>query len=168
MLWNWYTVDACFLSSSWQITTNGTFAATCIGVMLMVVALEALRRIGKEYDAHVLREFQARLAALSANSSEHGEGGPKFVTFKASPVQQLVRSVIHAATFGLAYIIMLLAMYYNGYIIICIIIGAGLGKFFCDWMTASVTINKVSAGKDGNMCAGANTNGVEESSVCCG
>ncbi|KAK0632486.1 Ctr copper transporter family-domain-containing protein [Immersiella caudata] len=164
MLWNWYTIDACFLSSSWQITTNGAFAATCIGVILMVVALEALRRIGKEYDAHVLREFQARLAALSASSSEQAETGSTTVTFKVSPVQQLVRSVIHALTFGLAYIVMLLAMYYNGYIIICIIVGAGLGKFFCDWMTVIV----VSGGKDGNACVGSKATGVEEASVCCG
>jgi copper transporter 1 len=35
---------------------------------------------------------------------------PQTVTFRASPLQQFVRAVIHAVTFGLAYIIMLLAM----------------------------------------------------------
>lgn len=171
MLWNWYTIDACFLSSSWQISSNGAFAATCIGVVLMVVALEGLRRLGKEYDAHIVGEFQARLAAISASSasSEQAGASPQPVTFKASPVQQLVRSIIHAVTFGLAYIIMLLAMYYNGYIIICIIIGAGLGKFFCDWMTATVTLAS-SSPKDNNACSGISVNaaGIEEPSVCCG
>ncbi|KAK0753723.1 Ctr copper transporter family-domain-containing protein [Schizothecium vesticola] len=57
MLFNWYTIDACFLSSSWQINSNGAFATTCIGVMLMVVMFEALRRLGKEFDDHLLREF---------------------------------------------------------------------------------------------------------------
>jgi copper transporter 1 len=37
------------------------------------------------------------------------------------------------AQFGVAYITMLLAMYYNGYIIICIVIGAGLGVFVFSW-----------------------------------
>ncbi|KAK0655618.1 Ctr copper transporter family-domain-containing protein [Cercophora newfieldiana] len=169
MLWNWYTIDACFLSSSWLITTKGAFAATCIGVILMVAALEALRRLGKEYDEHILREFQARLTALSAGAAASEQGaGPQSVTFKASPVQQLIRSVIHALTFGLAYIVMLLAMYFNGYIIISIIIGAGLGKFFCDWMTSTITIDARSGGKEGNACIGVSATGIEEPSVCCG
>ena len=166
MLWNWYTIDACFLSSSWQITTKGAFAATCIGVVLMVVALEGLRRAGKEYDAHILREFQARLGALTAGTSAAEQ--PQTVTFKASPVQQLIRSVIHAVTFGLAYIVMLLAMYYNGYIIISIFIGAGLGKFFCDWMTASVTISNTPGGKDDKVCVDVSATGIKEPSICCG
>lgn len=108
MLFNWYTIDACFLSSSWQINSNGAFAATCIGVMLMVVLLEALRRLGKEFDDHLLREFQARLELLTASATP---GEQQAVTFRASPLQQLIRAVIHASTFGLAYLVMLLAMY---------------------------------------------------------
>jgi hypothetical protein len=45
---------------------------------------------------------------------------------------------------------MLLAMYYNVYIIICIFIGAGLGKFVCDWMTKTVV---VVGGGTGSKCA---------------
>lgn len=200
MLWNWYTIDACFLSSSWQITSKGAFAATCIGVVLMVVALEALRRLGKEYDEHIQRDFAARVALIAnggvapvvatvvagpsaagvvscpagaaGGGAGSGNGGaveamaPQTVTFRASPLQQFVRAVIHAATFGLAYIVMLLAMYYNGYVIISIILGALLGKFLCDWMTRTVVIGGVENGvfKGGNSAA----TGIEEPSVCCG
>ncbi|KAK4151877.1 copper transport protein CTR3 [Chaetomidium leptoderma] len=196
MLWNWYTIDACFLTSSWHINSHGAFAATCIGVVLMVVALEALRRLGKEYDEHIQRDFAARVAlianggvapavavAVASTSSgggvavcpaAGGGGGggagaealtPQTVTFRASPLQQLVRSVIHAATFGLAYIVMLLAMYYNGYIIICILIGALLGKFLCDWMTRTVVIGGV---ENGVVKGGNTATGIEEPSICCG
>ncbi|KAK4234518.1 copper transport protein CTR3 [Achaetomium macrosporum] len=189
MLWNWYTIDACFLSPSWQITSHGAFAATCIGVMLMVVLLEALRRLGKEYDEHIQRQFAARVGVIanagspsSASASSAGAhcsardggegasggGGAReatLVTFRASPVQQLVRAVIHAATFGLAYIVMLLAMYYNGYIIICILIGALLGKFLCDWMTCRVVIGQMGLDAKGGNSAAA---GIEEPTVCCG
>ncbi|KAK3298797.1 putative high affinity copper protein [Chaetomium fimeti] len=190
MLWNWYTIDACFLTSSWQIASHGAFAATCLGVILMVVVLEGLRRLGKEYDEHIQRDFAARVALIanvpaagtgadgSASSSScpaagrnGGDGGdgetqaPRTVTFRASPLQQFIRALIHAATFGLAYIVMLLAMYYNGYIIICILIGALLGKFLCDWMTRTVVIGGMENGsvKGGNTAAG-----VEEPTVCCG
>ena len=47
--------------------------------------------------------------------------------------QQCVRAVLHMLQFGLAYFIMLLAMYYNGYIIICILLGALIGAFVFSW-----------------------------------
>jgi len=50
----------------------------------------------------------------------------------------MVRALLHMAQFAIAYIIMLLAMYYNGYIIICIFIGAFFGAFIFQW--ESVTI----------------------------
>lgn len=47
--------------------------------------------------------------------------------------QQGVRAVLHMLQFGVAYFIMLLAMYYNGYIIICILLGALIGAFIFSW-----------------------------------
>ncbi|KAK4941334.1 hypothetical protein LTR10_018744 [Elasticomyces elasticus] len=160
MLWNWYTIDACFLAESWHITTKGAFAASCIGVILLVVSLEFLRRVGKEYDTFILRQFQRNTNFKDHNNTDCCQSGPQIVTFRASPLQQLVRSVIHALTFGLAYIVMLLAMYYNGFVIICIFIGAFLGKFVCDWMVQRVPI--------GGLLQQSGSQGVEDPTVCCG
>ncbi|KAF0316515.1 Copper transport protein ctr4 [Colletotrichum sp. SAR11_59] len=168
MLWNWYTVDACFLAESWQIKNAGMFAASCIGVGLLTVFLEVFRRLGKEYDALVQRQFQARAAELQARIPKETNCcdppavvAPQTLVFRASPLQQFIRSIIHAATFGLAYIVMLLAMYYNGYLIISIIIGAGLGKFLCDWLVCRITLDAPTA-------PGPKAPGIEEPSVCCG
>jgi copper transporter 1 len=43
------------------------------------------------------------------------------------------------AQFAVAYIIMLLAMYFNGYLIICIFIGAFIGAFIFDWRSVATT-----------------------------
>ncbi|KAH8770807.1 ctr copper transporter [Diaporthe sp. PMI_573] len=155
MLWNWYTIDSCFLAESWHVGSNGAFAASCIGTILLVMILEALRRVGKEYDDWILRGFQARAAQARLGLSQQA------VVFRASPLQQVLRSVIHAAALGLAYIVMLLVMSYNGYIIICVIIGGGLGKFFCDWMTRQYIIDGDGSGEEEG------ATGIEEPSVCC-
>lgn len=89
-------------------------------------------------------------------------GGGRAVVFRASPLQQVFRAVIHAVTLGLAYIIMLLVMSYNGYIIICVILGGGIGKFFCDWMTRQYIIDGDGLGEEEGAA------GIEEPSVCCG
>lgn len=148
MLWNWRVEDACFLSSSWHITNNGMMAASCIGAALLVVCLEFLRRVSHEYDAFLLRQFQRQLhaqeTALAAAMPSNCCDGPtttlgtQHATFRATGLQQLVRATIHGITLGLAYIIMLLVMHFNGYIFISIVLGAILGKFLCDWMVVKI------------------------------
>jgi copper transporter 1 len=44
--------------------------------------------------------------------------------FRPNLFQQTIRALLHMMQFAVAYFIMLLAMYYNGYIIISIIVGA--------------------------------------------
>lgn len=153
MLWNWNTIDACFLAESWQIKNNGMMAASCIGIVLLVTALEGLRRIGRDYDAMLSSQANRRVRRLTSetvSSKPVGDAAccaiqpapPRTVVLRASFVQQLVRAIIYAVTFGVAYIVMLCAMYFNGYIIISIVIGAGLGKFLCDWMVVKVVVRE--------------------------
>ncbi|KAI0835797.1 Ctr-domain-containing protein [Hypoxylon sp. FL0890] len=167
MTWNWNTIGTCFLAESWQISNEGTFAVSCIGVFLLVICLEFLRRLGKEYDSFILRQYQQHLAAQvhasKIDDSEAPTPGPQTYTFRATPLQQLIRSVLHAVAFGIAYILMLIAMAFNGYIIICIIIGAGVGKFLCDWMMAKVVVGGESESQSSKGVAG-----MEEPSMCCG
>ena len=124
-------------------------AASCIGVLLLVVCLEFLRRLRKEYDSFIVRQFQRELNTRASTASPDGNNsplteeplaasGPKTHVFRANPLQQITRAIIHAVTFGVAYIIMLLAMYYNGYFIICIFIGAYIGAFVFHWETLAL------------------------------
>ncbi|KAL2065078.1 hypothetical protein VTL71DRAFT_4218 [Oculimacula yallundae] len=175
MLWNWNTIDSCFIARSWHITSNGMFAGCCIGVILLVMSLELLRRLGKEYDRFILRQYirqQTSISNTNANlncNSEAGNspsstdkdatvscapqssrGGGGIAPFRPNIFQQMIRAALHMVSFTVAYFVMLLAMYYNGYFIICIIIGAFLGSFVFSWETVDVGGPK------------------EEITVCCG
>ena len=59
--------------------------------------------------------------------------------FKPTIGQQIIRSLISTFTFGLGYLIMLFAMYYNGYIIFSIVASAYIGAFCFQWDTLSGT-----------------------------
>ncbi|TDZ65296.1 Copper transport protein CTR4 [Colletotrichum trifolii] len=163
MLWNWDTVDACFLSSSWQIRNGGMMAASCIGVVLLVVLLEVLRAMTKKFDDMMLAQMRRRAESLLANSTTTADASPSPapIVMRVSPLQQVLRCLLYAVTFGLAYVIMLLAMYFNGYIIISIIVGAGLGKFVTDWLTYTPHVG------DGGALPAKKTTGIEEPTVCC-
>ncbi|KAI0839332.1 Ctr-domain-containing protein [Hypoxylon sp. FL0890] len=148
MLWNWETIDACFLSESWHIKSNGGFAGLCIGVVLLVLLLELLRRVAQVYDQHLIYQYRKTknsLAATAVNSSSDTANGALIAkestpallsatSFRPNVWQQAIRALLHTLHFAVAYWIMLLAMYYNGYIIICIIIGAFIGFFTFQWV----------------------------------
>lgn len=154
MLWNWYTVDSCFISRTWRVSSEGIFALSCIGVILLVISLEFVRRMQREYDRHIIRHATAAVTTINetagagklADEGSHVSGSPvpnqirgfntassriaRFLrpfNFRPSFLQQVVRGLLYMVQFGAAYFVMLLAMYYNGYIIICILIGAFLG-----------------------------------------
>ncbi|KAL5392837.1 hypothetical protein DPSP01_000534 [Paraphaeosphaeria sporulosa] len=167
MLWNWYTVDTCFLSETWHNTSKGMFAGSCIGVICLVLILEFLRRAGKEYDRYILAQHTRSLAEASpvpdSSSSDAVNKNPASSTTRTVPprsfrptiLQQAIRALLHMLQFAVAYFVMLLAMYYNGYIIICIFIGAFLGFFVFGWESFNVS----QGGKDRMQ---------EEVTVCCG
>lgn len=124
------------------------FAGSCIGVILLVITLEFLRRAGKEYDRYIVAQHLKSLghnsaAVASSASSDNGANAGKnplataasacapvaAQRFRPSILQQAIRALLHMLQFAVAYFVMLLAMYYNGYIIICIFIGAYIGYF---------------------------------------
>jgi copper transporter 1 len=132
-----------FIARSWHITSKGMFAGSCIGVILLVMSLEFLRRASKEYDQYIVRQAQqshqqsapASVVPLkSPNGSDSATALPA-LHFRPNVYQQAIRALFHMVQFAIAYFVMLLAMYYNGYIIISIIIGAYLGAFVFSWET---------------------------------
>jgi len=129
------------------------FAGSCIGVILLVMSLEFLRRASKEYDRYIAKQAQLKQQGHGQETintpADNGSGkSPVRVTvtanggstrkFRPNVFQQVIRALFHMVQFAVAYFIMLLAMYYNGYIIICIIIGAFLGSFVFSWEPISL------------------------------
>ena len=124
MLWNWYTVDSCFIASSWHVRSSGAFAGSCIGVILLVIALEFIRRTQREYDAYILRQWKSSVTELQAERSESGSSTAKQPlstvviplqrrtgVFQPSIFQQIIRSLLFMVQFGVGYFVMLLAMW---------------------------------------------------------
>ena len=75
MLWNWYTVDTCFLAESWHNKTKGAFAGSVIGVFLLVIAIEGLRRLAREYDRRLVKAAMLAAGATVGASSPINEDG---------------------------------------------------------------------------------------------
>ncbi|KAI1452826.1 Ctr-domain-containing protein [Annulohypoxylon moriforme] len=165
MLWNWNTIDACFLASSWHIRSSGMFAGSCIGVILLTMSLEFLRRTVKEYDRYLVRKHTSIAVAAMPSSSKDSDSKDAIASpapinqgignpggFRPTIFEQAIRALLHMVQFAVAYFIMLLAMYFNGYIIICIFIGAYIGAFIFHWEYIDGGRGATSASQEPTVC----------------
>lgn len=140
MFWNWYTIDACFFSSTWQISSTASFITACIVVISLVIFLEFLRRSQRELDRYISHRSRSRTESISKADDEPPHSAlPLLDAWVKLPVyerrsslhltnwQQTARAAVYTMQFGVAYAVMLMAMYYNGFILLCILVGAFLG-----------------------------------------
>ncbi|KIM21862.1 hypothetical protein M408DRAFT_333189 [Serendipita vermifera MAFF 305830] len=148
MLWNWYTVDSCFVSKDWHIRSEVAFAFNVICVFILVALVEGVRRYGREYDRRIVR--LASLNNIYSGTDLSGlEEGLKDGIFVPTWPQQAIRASIFGIQFGAAYILMLLAMYYNGFIIFAIILGGTAGYFI---FGRDTVVGGASVGENGAAC----------------
>lgn len=184
MLGNWKTIGACFLTSSWQISSEAQFAGTCIGVFLIVLSIEIVRRFGREWDRYIARSAyknsQMASSAIRQRAQEEAstsdlahaipiddkERNPTSSGLAPNPkmeenvkkslhsffgnsarsnkllgkpqmqpttIQQCIRSLLYGIQFAGAYVVMLIAMSFNGYILISIVLGGIVGHFVSTW-----------------------------------
>lgn len=190
MLWNWNTLDTCFIARSWHNNTRGKFAGSCIGCFALVVAAQWLNRVGRQFDLEAIKREKWKIYAQRANGGyiakeeeteseealelfqlsqetswkttgialwktlshtwylrsfrpnlvqEEGINPDRLISFGGSYViypsfpTHITRVAIFVLQWGLSYIIMLLFMYYNGYIIISCIIGAVVGRLLFNY-----------------------------------
>ena len=125
MLWNWETIDTCLISRQWHITSTAQFAASCLGVIVLAMSLQLLRRLTKEYDSRLLKHHQRRIEHVKSNSSETSDDmrrsgssisvkmtqlmqrGSDPTRFRPNLVEQLTRALMHVGQFIVAYFVML-------------------------------------------------------------
>lgn len=203
MLWNWYTINSCFLARSWHVTSRGMFAGTCIGVFFWVMAYCWFHRFIVEYDNAIL-EYKIKKYHMECRSccgdNEEGNGccgntpnneisdakdssssssdddtkktehkelsniqtkspGSDFWTplkntfshkwylawikkekntIYPNPIEHVARSGLYLMEWTVSYLIMLLWMYYNGYLIITMILGYFFGQLFFNYTPLTV------------------------------
>ncbi|KAG8711749.1 hypothetical protein FRC08_015506 [Ceratobasidium sp. 394] len=114
MLWNWSTIDACFVSEQWHVRNEVAFAFSIISIFLIAFLIEGTRRMARNYD---------RMLSAKHGSASKTTSAPLRPTLR----EQLVRGAFYGVQFSAAYLLMLIAMSYNGFAIFAIFLGGTAG-----------------------------------------
>ncbi|ORX41105.1 Ctr copper transporter family-domain-containing protein [Kockovaella imperatae] len=155
MLWNWYTVDTCFLSATWHNKTRAMFAGSVIGVFFLTIAIEFVRRLGREFDRRLVAAARVRASLGQSTSAPNSEdnlnknlGSAEGTSFVYTPTwgHQVLRGLLYGSQFAAAFLVMLLGMYYNGYMLFAIFLGQTTGYIIFGRDTCTCTIDHVTTG----------------------
>ena len=119
MLLNYDTIDACFITAGWKITSSGMFAAMCLFAFVLAAMIEMIGRLSRDYDRRIAKKYVDRLAAAErrdgANVTVAAAGAPAPILVEVPPFrphigQLAIRAIFHATQFTVAYFVMLFGM----------------------------------------------------------
>ncbi|KAI0457745.1 Ctr copper transporter family-domain-containing protein [Xylaria acuta] len=155
MLFTWDTTNLCIVFRQWHVTGRASLIFSLLAIVAICAGYEALREGTRKYELWLSNKegaynrYQDNAAVAAANhDSEQGQeqvtettpflgierigGGGAGGGSSESPVGQrarIVKAVLYGVQNFYAFMIMLLFMTYNGYVMIAVAVGAGLGYY---------------------------------------
>lgn len=113
------------------------FAATCAGTILLTFALEFFRRMSRTYDRYIVIQHEKDIRSSVTLKRVMMEGGEQRQQeqqqFRPGVCQQAVRALLFLSQVVTAYVLILLAVSFNGFIILSIFLGSLLSFFAFQW-----------------------------------
>lgn len=111
------------LFNGWNTNELWKFVLSVIGIFLIAILYEGFRLFRE-----ILRLNQIKKEANSSNPEEK--------TFKeaAFTKQHGIQTLLHFIQLTVGYCLMLVAMTFNGWLFLAIVLGSGLGYFSLDWI----------------------------------
>ncbi|KAI0482431.1 Ctr copper transporter family protein [Xylariaceae sp. FL0804] len=143
MLFTWDTTNLCIVFRSWRIDGPLSLAITLVAIVAITAGYEALREFTRWYDAQVARRQDIAPHDRRHNDGEddddaeayHTENTPLVAAGTGSsshgPGQRarVIKAILYAINNFYAFMIMLLFMTYNGFVMIAVAVGAGVGYY---------------------------------------
>ncbi|CRK87006.1 CLUMA_CG000839, isoform A [Clunio marinus] len=128
---HWGTCEF-ILVKSWQANTLPKFIGAAIGIFLLAVVYEGL----KYYREMLLIESERKKQIVQKNSNGEVKVTTKQLTIREQilNVPHAVQTFLHFGQVFISYILMLIVMLCNNWLIIAICLGAGIGYLIFGWL----------------------------------
>ncbi|KAK7741114.1 copper transpport protein [Diaporthe eres] len=112
MLFTWDTNNLCIVFKQWHIRTTPGLLFSLIAVVLIGMGYEALRAGTRRYEVIMARRLDST---------------PRQNKAQASQRTHLVKAVLYAVQTFYAFMLMLIFMTYNGWVMVAVTLGAFFG-----------------------------------------
>lgn len=115
------TENLCILFKGWRVTGPWSLVQSMIVIILFAMSFEAIR----EY----IRRYEQTQRPITLDGRP-GSPSPEMTSKKDRRRRQMIKSLLYALQVGISFMLMLVFMTYNVYIMGAVIIGSALGYYF--------------------------------------
>ncbi|CAP60106.1 uncharacterized protein PODANS_1_4220 [Podospora anserina S mat+] len=140
MLFTWDTNNLCIVFRQWHISSNFSLFVSLLAIVALGAGYEALREAIRRYEAAVTRRANSvprEIESRYQDEEDHEQDAETAPFFGAVITGQnrdevtkrahIIKSVLYAVQNFYAFMIMLIFMTYNGWVMLACSFGAGLG-----------------------------------------
>lgn len=136
MLFNWDVENVCIVFEWWRIETPFGLLLSSLVIAGIAAGYEFLRASSRAYDNQLLaadkkKDTSRRMDLEDDHSENESLLASTFVrqTTNMSQQQRVTRSVFYAILVAISFWLMLVFMTYNGFLMLSVVIGAGIGHY---------------------------------------
>ncbi|KZT57797.1 Ctr-domain-containing protein [Calocera cornea HHB12733] len=136
MLWNTQVEGTCVVFRQWHIGNMGEFIGSFIAILLLGLLFEYLRvlqvKMEKRIAASMVRERGVEHAPGTESPGEEAlllARASRMGVAKVAIYPRIIRACLYASSTALSAFLMLVFMTYNAYLILAVVLGAGIGQF---------------------------------------
>ncbi|KAH0528711.1 hypothetical protein TsFJ059_003534 [Trichoderma semiorbis] len=126
MLFTWDTTNLCIVFRQWHIRSNLSLVLSLIAVVLIGIGYEYLRSVSRRYEA----SLAARLETVPRQNREN-----------VSKRGHVIKAILYAIQNFYAFMLMLVFMTYNGWVMVAVSLGAFLGYLLFGHSTSATKDN---------------------------
>ncbi|KAL7901287.1 Ctr copper transporter family domain-containing protein [Trichoderma sp. TUCIM 5745] len=154
MLFTWDTTNLCIVFRQWHIRSNTSLVLSLIAVVLIGMGYEALRSVSRNYEASLAKRLE-----VVPNSTAHGyrdnidddveDNVAETIDFNRSGQNRddfskrghLIKALLYAFQNFYAFMLMLVFMTYNGWVMVAVSAGAFFGYLLFGHSTSATKDN---------------------------
>ncbi|GAB0132850.1 hypothetical protein EsDP_00001274 [Epichloe bromicola] len=126
MLFTWDTRNLCIVFRQWHIRTTPGLILSLAAVVLLAMGYEALRALSRAYEDGINQRLSVMPRRNRENASKRGH---------------VVKAVLYGVQNFYAFMLMLIFMTYNGWVMIAVSLGAFLGYLVFGHSTSATKDN---------------------------
>ncbi|KAH8815089.1 CTR2 long splice variant [Xylogone sp. PMI_703] len=133
MLFTWDTRNLCIIFRWWHIRTTTGLFLSLLAVVALTAGYEALRQASRQYEAWVAKKYE-EVPTVTERTPFLWSGRNQVEVSKRAHV---IKAILYAVQNFYAFMLMLLFMTYNGWVMIAVGVGAFVGYLFFGGDTSS-------------------------------
>lgn len=133
------------LWDSWSTNSVTSFVFSCIGIFLIAITYEGLKFLREKI---YIKESEMMAAQNRANRTEPGSenyGSMASLTTREPSIRKkifnkvhVLQALLHIVQMTIAYGLMLIAMTFNYWLFLSLVVGFGFGYLFFGWIRSNV------------------------------